>query len=49
MSHLVVELRSNPHVEVHVQFVVIGDKRTGHGTTWDQVHHGCLNLREKSQ
>lgn len=42
--YLVVELRGNPHVEVHVQVVVVGDEGTGNGPPGDQVHHGGFNL-----
>lgn len=46
VDHLVVQLGGDPHVQVHVQLVVVGNKRTGHCTTGDYVHHGRLNLND---
>ena len=43
-QHLQVQLRSHPHVELHVQVMVVRDKGPGCGTSRDHVHHGSLHL-----
>mmetsp|Transcript_5062 Transcript_5062/g.10994 ORF Transcript_5062/g.10994 Transcript_5062/m.10994 type:complete len:245 (-) Transcript_5062:534-1268(-) len=40
------ELRSDAHIELHAEVVVVGDKGAGSSTTWDHVHHGGLHLQE---
>lgn len=39
-----VQLWGNPHVEVHVQLVVVGDEGPSYSAAWDEVHHGRLHL-----
>mmetsp|Transcript_76742 Transcript_76742/g.128980 ORF Transcript_76742/g.128980 Transcript_76742/m.128980 type:complete len:320 (-) Transcript_76742:438-1397(-) len=45
-QHFQIQLRSNPHVQLHVQLVVLGDERLGHSATGNHVHHGSLNLQK---
>lgn len=47
--YLVVELRSNPHVQVHIQLIVVSNKWTGHCSTRDNVHHWRLNLKDSTK
>lgn len=44
-DNLVVELRSDSHVQVHVQLVVVSNKWTGYCSTRNYIHHWSLNLR----
>lgn len=45
MDYLVVELRSDPHVQVHIQLIVVSNKWTGHCSTRNNIHHWRLNLK----
>lgn len=45
--YLVVELRCNPHVQVHIQLFVVRHKWTGYCSTRNNVHHWCLNLKKQ--
>lgn len=47
--YLVVELRSNPHIQVHVQVIMISNEWAGHCTTRNNVHHWRLNLKQKNK
>ena len=40
------ELGGDAHKEIHLEVVVVGDKRASGSTTGDHVHHGCLDLEE---
>ena len=42
--YLMVELRSDSHVQFHVELVVVGDEGSSHSAAGNQVHHGRLNL-----
>lgn len=43
-QHLEVQLRSNSHVELHVEVVVVGHEGLGGGSSWNHVHHWRLYL-----
>lgn len=45
-EHFVVELRSDTQEQVHVQIVVMGDKRLGSGSTSNLVHDRGLDFEE---
>ena len=40
------QLERDPHEQVDVQGVVMRDKRPGHGTARQNLHHRCLYLKE---
>ena len=42
-----VKLGSDPHVQVHIQVIVVSDKWTGHCSTRNNVHHWGLNLKKQ--
>ena len=44
-----VEFWSNSHIQIHVQLIVVGDKRPGHRSPWDDVHHGSFNLKDREK
>ncbi len=41
-----VKLRSDSHVQLHVEIIVMSDKGSGSGTTGDHVHHWGLHFEE---
>ena len=41
---LQVQLKSNPKIKLHIERVVVGDKRTRRGTTGDRVQYGGFNF-----
>ncbi len=45
MDYLVIELRSDPHVQLHIQLIVVSNKWTSHCSTGNNVHHWRLNLK----
>lgn len=47
VDYLVVKLRRNSHVQVHIQVIVVSNKRTGHCSTRNKVHHWSLNLKKR--
>lgn len=46
MTCLEVELWGDSHEELHVQVIVVGDKRFGSSTTGNHVHHWGFNFKE---
>lgn len=42
------EFRGDPHIQCHVQIVVVGLEGLGIGTSWDDVHHRSLHLEESN-
>ena len=43
-QHLQIQLRSDPHVQLHVQVMVVCDKGTCSCASRNHVHHGSLHL-----
>lgn len=41
-----VKLRSNSHVKLHVEIIVMSDKGSSSGTARNHVHHGSLHFEE---
>ena len=45
-NYLEIQLGSDSHEKIHIQVVVMGDKRLGCRTSSDHVHHGRFHLQE---
>lgn len=43
---LEVQLGSDTHVQLHLEIVVVGEERSGSGSTGNHVHHWRFNLQE---
>jgi len=41
-----IQLRSNPEVQVHVEGIVMSDKRPGNGASGDRLHHRRLDFKK---
>ena len=40
------ELRSDAHIEIHIQGIVMGHKGTGCCATGDLLHHRCFHFQK---
>lgn len=45
-QHLVIKLRSHSHVEIHVEFIMVGSEGFGRCSSWDHVHERSLYFQE---
>lgn len=43
---LQVQFRRNPHIQLHIEIVVVGDEGSGCGTPRYHIHHGGFDLEE---
>ena len=43
-SYLEIQFWCYSHIKVHIQFIMVGYKRSRCGTTWDCVHHRSFHL-----
>ena len=43
---LQIQLRSNPHKQIHLQIIMVRNKRLSSSPAHDLVHHRCLNLQK---